>query len=773
MRFFSFRNLIKVLLILVIILLSLTAIALYLGISSDIYADLPTENQLKDIRNNTASEVYTADSVLIGRYFIQDRTNIPYKDISPHVIHALIATEDARFYHHKGVDFKSLLRVLFKTIIFDDESAGGGSTISQQLAKNLYPRQRYRHFSMAINKIREMIIANRLESVYSKEDILELYLNTVPMGGNIYGIERAAKLFFSKSAADLRPHEAAVLIGMLKANTSYNPLKYPQNSTYRRNVVLDQMVRYHFLTPEAADSLKKLPLSLHYRPEATEVSIAPYFREQLRLELVKWCQSQTKANGEPYNLYTDGLRIYTTIDSRMQRIAERAVRNQMAKIQQRFDRQWRGRTPWGRNTSFLQTAIRQSDRYQQLKSEGKSESEIREIFRKPVKMSLFAWGGKRNVFISPLDSIRYYQRLLNTGLLSVEPSTGFIKAWVGGINHYIFKYDHVLSKRQAGSTFKPIVYTAALQRGIAPCRYFENQRKVYPEFENWSPQNADNVYGGKYTMKGALAHSVNTISAQIIMKTGIKPTISLARKMGIESDIPEVPSIALGTAGLSLYEMVAAYMVFANRGKAVHPVYLTSIIDSKNHTLLQYHPSSNPQVISSDNAAIMLEMLKDVVDEGSASDLRKEYQLRMEIAGKTGTTQNQADGWFIGMTPRLITGIWVGAENPAVHFIDLKEGSGAKTALPVWANYMVMLTRQPSFSSYQYSRFPALPSTLKDRLDCPSFIPDPVVQEQPPAKKESFFKRLLKKGLGLFKKKKKDQDKNQQEQSKPTTKEKK
>ncbi|WP_454493335.1 penicillin-binding protein 1A [Arcticibacter tournemirensis] len=742
--------------VIIALVLLLSFFIFYFCIYSGFFGKIPSENELKSKQNSIASELYTADSVLIGRYFIQDRKNVRFEEISKHVISALIATEDARFYRHNGIDVRSLARVFFKTFLAGDEQSGGGSTLSQQLAKNLYPRQRQPFLSTPINKIKEMIIAQRIESIYSKKEVLELYLNTVPMGGNIYGIERASEVYFGKVAMGLKTEEAAVLVGMLKANTTYNPAYYPTRSLERRNFVIDQMVKYNYLDDGSADSIKNLPLKLNLKRRTVYAGIAPYFSEQLRLELVKWCQSQTKADGEPYNLYTDGLKIYTTIDSRIQKEAEKAVKSQMSRLQYLFNQHWKGRNLWRNNGSVIQTAMQQSLRYKRLKEAGKSSQEIREIFNTPVKMTVFTWVGNKKRTMSPLDSIKYYQSFLNTGLLSIEPGTGYIRAWVGGINHQFFKYDHVLSRRQAGSTFKPVVYAAALEKGINPCRYFPNVRISYPQFENWSPQNSDNQYGGKYTMRGALSHSVNTVSTQILIRTGIKPAIALARRMGIESDIPEVPSIALGTAALSLFEMVKAYTTFSNSGRAIEPIYITSITDQKNTILLQRNHSVSHQAISPQNAAIMIDFLKGAVDGGSAVRLRTKYGLSMEIAGKTGTTQNQADGWFIGITPDLVTGVWVGAENPAVHFRTLEAGQGASTALPVWAHFMLNLSKKDDFAGYRSSRFDALPRDLQARLDCPPFVPEEV-KEEPPKKRESFFKRIFKKGLNLFKKKKKDE----------------
>lgn len=728
----------------------------YLAIYFGFFGEVPTKKTLKSLQNNSASEIYTADSVLIGRYFIQDRTNVEYKSISPFVVKALVATEDARFYEHRGVDMRGLLRVVVKTILLQDESSGGGSTLSQQLAKNLFPRKSHRILSTPINKVREMITAIRLESVYTKEEIIELYLNTVPMGGNIYGIERASRVFFNKGSGDLNMEEAAVLIGMLKANTTYNPARAPQRSLERRNVVIGQMLKEGYITANEADSVKLRPLVLSYNKNRAGQGIAPYLREYLRKELLKWTETHLDEDEKPYDLYTDGLKIYTTIDSRIQLEAERAVRTQMTKLQRMFESHWRNQNPWGNNKSVISAAMQKSNRYAELQEAGKSEEAIRDAFNQKRPMTLFAWGGNKQVTMSPLDSIKYYQKILNTGLISVEPSSGHIKAWVGGVHHQVFKYDHILSRRQVGSTFKPILYTAALEKGIDPCMLIENKRITYPQYENWSPQNADGQYSGKYSMKGALAYSVNTVSAQLMMQTGITQTISLAHRMGITSEIPTVPSISLGAASMSLLELVGAYTVFANTGRLVKPVSITEIKNRDGKIIFAAKESAGKQVISARNAAIMLEMMRGVVDAGSASRLKTDFGLSMDMAGKTGTTQNQADGWFIGITPKLVTGVWVGAENPLVRFRSLKLGQGANTALPVWATFMKGLISKPQFSSYRYSKFRPLSAELAARLNCPLFVEDEIIEE--PVKKESFFKKIFKKGLGIFKKKKKNKD---------------
>ena len=708
----------------------------YMAVYMGAFGDMPSRRELRSKQNNTASEVYSADGVLLGRYYIQDRTNVKYEDISPAAIEALIATEDVRFYEHGGIDYKSLGRVFIKTLLLQNESSGGGSTLSQQLAKNMYPRKDYRYWDMLVNKTREMIIARKIEGVYSKEEVLELYLNTVPMGGNLYGIERAARRFFNTSADSLKTEEAAVLIGMLKATTTYNPRLNLERSRQRRNVVLSQMAKYSFLSEAEADSLKKLPLALRYNYTTHNDGIAPYFREQLRLELDKWASTHFKRNGEPYNLYTDGLKIYTTIDAGMQKHAERAVRQRMALLQQKFDAHWRGRTPWGKDASVLQNAMLRSKRYRKLKEAGMSEEEIRETFRQSASMQLFSWSGNVQKTMTPMDSLAYYQRFLNAGLLSIDPHTGYVRAWVGGINHHVFKYDHVRSRRQVGSTFKPIVYAAALEQGLKPCEYFPNERVTYPDYDDWSPRNANEQYGGEYSMRGALAHSVNTVSAQVIQKAGVDKTVSLAHRMGIRSDIPEVPALALGVADLSLLEMVGAYATFANHGYTVEPVYIEKITDSNGKVIRQHNPDkASRKVLSKDNAAIMLHLLQGVVEEGSAAKLRSEFGLKMDIAGKTGTTQDHADGWFIGITPNLVTGVWVGAESPKVRFRTLALGQGSSTALPIWGDYTRRIAQDPAYVGYYNSKFNPLPANLQARLACASF------REEPP--KENFFERLL------------------------------
>ncbi len=696
----------------------------YQSVRVGLFGDVPDEQELSNIRNYVASEVYSDDAKLLGKYFIQERTHASFEEISPYVINGLIATEDARFYEHEGVDNRSLLRVLFKTLLLQDESSGGGSTISQQLAKNLFPRQNFGRISLVVNKVREAIIAQRLEKVYSKKEILTLYLNTVSFGDNAFGIETAAERFFSKDSDEVNVQEAAVLVGMLKATHSYNPRLFPENASRRRNVVLRQMEKYDFLKKEEADSLVQTPLRIEYQKRNHNEGLATYFREQLRQQLVQWCENHTKPNGKAYNLYTDGLKIYTTIDSRLQHYAESAMQEHMKDLQGEFYQHWKGKAPWGGNNEILLNAIRRSNRYRRLKQEGLDEQEIQEEFNKPVPMKVFSWNGVEEKTMSPLDSVKYYLYFLNAGFLAMEPQTGAVKAWVGGIDHQFFKYDHVNinTKRQVGSTFKPIVYAAALKQGASPCTYIPASRETYPEMDGWSPGNSDGNYEGEYTLEGGLMNSVNTVSVKVLQKTGITPTINLAREMGISSDIPKLPSIALGTPAISLYEMVTAYSSFANGGEAVKPNFLVRIEDSQGNVLEQFtDEGAREQILSSDEAYTMVHMLRSVVNEGTASRLRWKYGVRNDVAGKTGTTQSNADGWFMGMTPRLVVGVWVGADDPGIRFRTTNLGQGAHTALPIFAKFWQKVNSDHRYKKIAQATFPSLPAELQAELECPPY----------------------------------------------------
>lgn len=701
---------------------------LYLALVFGAWGGIPSSKTLKEIENATASEVFSADSVLLGKYFIENRTNAKYEDLPPYLIQALVSTEDARFYEHGGIDFMSFLRVIFVTIILNDDSGGGGSTISQQLAKNIYDRAGG-SLSMPAIKMREMIIAGKLERIYSKEEILTLYFNTVPFGENCYGIEAGALRFFNKKPTQLKIEEAAVLVGLLKANTTYNPKKHPENSFNRRNVVLHQMLTYQNITSQEYDSLKQIPLTINYNNDTQSDGPASYFREYLRIELEKISKDvfPKKEDGTDYNIYTDGLKIYTTIDSKMQKYAEEAVEEQMKVLQKTFFKEWGKKEPWGKSTSVITNAMKRSDRYLSLKKQGYSEKKITEIFQEKTELKIFTWQGEKDTMLSPLDSVKNSLRYLRTGFLAMEPSSGNIKAWVGGIDNNFYKYDHVKSKRQVGSTFKPIVYGAAMEYdSLTPCSYIANQKITYSQYQNWSPDNSGGEYGGLYSLKGGLTYSVNTIAAALIVQTGPSKVIELAKNMGITSKIPNVPSIALGSADISLIDMVTAYCAIDNRGMAIKPQYLLQVNSSKGDTIYVAPKQKKVRAFSAKTADYLINMMQSVVNTGTASRLRGTYGLGMQLAGKTGTTQNNTDGWFIGFSPKLVAGAWVGCEDPAIHFKSTGNGQGASTALPIFGKFMGKVVKDKSISRTVSGSFSYLSDSTFSHIDCPLWVEDTV-----------------------------------------------
>ncbi|HYF68329.1 MAG TPA: transglycosylase domain-containing protein [Ohtaekwangia sp.] len=728
---------------------------------------MPDKKELSEIENPAASEVYTADSVLLGRYFIQERSTIHYEDIPDVVENALLATEDIRFYKHHGIDIQSLFRVLFKSILLQDESSGGGSTITQQLVKNLYPRKSYRFGSLVVNKVREMIIAWRIENIYDKKEILTLYLNTIPFADNTFGIEAASQRFFSVPVASLTLDQAAVLVGMLKATHLYNPRIFPERATQRRNVVFSQMVKYGLLSEEKSTASQKIPLELKYHRITHHSGLAPYFRAYIRKELLEWCKTNKKTNGEPYNLYTDGLKIYTTIDSRLQQYAEEAVESQMAITQKKFETHWNKHDPWYKKPEVLTDAIRRSDRYKSLAAQGLNEADIKKEMDKEIAMNIFTWQGSQEVKMSPLDSIKHYLRFLNAGFLAMEPGQGAIRAWVGGIDHHFFQYDHVkpTTRRQVGSTFKPIVYAAALEQGANPCDFISAEKTMYTnikDMDSWTPENNDQNYSYKYSMEGALAYSVNTVSVKVLEKAGIQHTVRVANKMGIESTIPAVPSLALGVADLSMFEMVKAYACFANKGKPVKPFYITSITTSRGE-ILQAYKALKPtyQAISPRTAEMIVHMLKRTVNEGTGGKLRWEYGIKNDMGGKTGTTQSNADGWFMAITPKLIIGSWVGADDPRIRFRSTSLGQGSSTALPVVAKFLQKVNNDPELKTLSEARFPKISNASRRALSCDLYKTDLTFWEslfgpsEPKDVQRDFGKEVKRDGLfkKLFKKK--------------------
>ncbi|MCU4174454.1 penicillin-binding protein 1A [Carboxylicivirga sp. N1Y90] len=690
----------------------------YLGL----FGRLPSNAELAKIQNHTASEVFSSDKQLMGRYFVEHRLTIDNGEVSKHVVNALVATEDSRFFEHNGLDFISLGRVMVRTIIFRDKAQGGGSTISQQLAKNLYPRMRLGFMTLPVGKVKEIFTAARLETLYSKEDILTLYLNTVPYGEDIFGIEMASRRFFGKKSKRLDPAEAATLVGMLAANTAYSPRINPERSLKRRNVVLKRMKEQGFLSDTEYKKWQQSKIVLRYKKIDHNTGIAPYFREKIRVKAQKILEDEY---GDEYDIYSDGLRIYTSIDSRLQNYAELAVDQQMTRLQGEFDRHWKGRDPWEKHPNIYIDALRKSKRYTKLAAAGWNEEKIFKHMEQKVPMTIFTHAGEKKVNMSPADSVKHRLKLLNTGFLAMNPNNGHVLAWVGGIDHKSVQYDHVTSERPVGSTFKPIVYTAALMEGNEPCDWISNEQQVYEDYNDWNPSNSNGKHEGYYTIKGGLASSVNTISAKLITRVGIGDVIDVARDMGIEGGIPKVPSIALGTAELSLLEMVSAYTTFPNYGRPVEPVDLLRIEDRYGNVLYQYdEEQDSDQVYGEEVSHFIIDMMRGVVENGTGSTLRTLFHLDSELAGKTGTTQDNSDGWFIGYTPGIVAGAWVGNDQPKIHFRSTALGSGGHTALPIFARFMQRVENDPKMYEYYAKSFYEIPEDLQRRLECDNFSMD-------------------------------------------------
>lgn len=684
-------------------------ILVFLGILGPV----PSKKQLHIINNPIASEVYSADGKIIGRYYVENRSYASFDEISPNVINALIATEDARFYEHRGIDEIALLRVFVKSVLLQNSNSGGGSTLSQQIAKNLFPRGNYGPLSMPVNKLRESIIAYRLERIYSKQEILAMYLNTVPFAENIFGIEVAAERFFSKSPKNLEVDEAAVLIGMLKANNYYNPRTHPERAKGRRDVVIDQMLKNEYITLEQAEKYKAKPLAVKYRLISFNQGPAPYFMEKLKPQLMVWCESHTKENGEKYNLFTDGLKIKTTIDYNLQFYAEQSVKEYMKNLQNVFDNHWKNRDIFAENPDIIKSAVNR------LKTDsGNSEINLNE---KKVSQ-LFTWDGVQEQEITLLDSLKHYLKLLNVGFMAMNPKTGELKAWVGGIDFRFFKFDHVTAPRQTGSAFKPFVYLTALESGVPADKYFTNELKVYEDYQGWSPRNSHDDYGGYYTMKGALSKSLNTVSVEVLLDAGISNTIEISKELGISADLPDYPSLALGVASISLKEMVEAFAGIVNDGKPIENHYLLEIADGNGNVLESFqYGLSNRSVVSPENCRAVINMMEAVVNEGTGKGIRSVYNIPGDFAGKTGTTQDNSDGWFIGITPDLVTGCWVGADDPRVHFRTTNFGQGAYMALPIVGKFFHKMYNDPKFTRLKYNSFQSPGPDLLAMLELPEY----------------------------------------------------
>lgn len=699
----------------------------------NLFGEMPNLRTLENPKSELASELYSADNVQLGKYFRENRSPVDYEDLPDNLVNALLATEDIRFEDHSGIDPQAMMRVASGIITGDLK--GGGSTLTQQVAKNLFNTRSEElnngvlndvpGIGMLILKTKEWIMAVKLERSYTKREIMTMYLNTVDFGSNAFGIKVAARTFFNKAPHDLEVQESAVLVGLLKAPTAFSPKFNPENSKRRRNVVLSQMVKYGFLEESAYNQLKEEDIKLDYRVENQNIGLAPYFRTEASKFLLKWCRE----NG--YDLYADGLKIYTTIDSRMQKHAEAAVAEHMKAQQKLFFEHWKGRNPWvDRNNQeikgYVEQAIKRSDRYRNLQRRfDGDEDSINFYLNKKIPMTIFTWEGEKQVEMSPIDSMKYYKHFLQTGFMAMEPQTGHIKAWVGGINYKHFKYDHVRQgARQPGSTFKPFLYTAAIENGYYPCyEVIDTQVCIpLPDGNMWCPNNANNKYSGqKYTLRKALAESVNSISAFLVNKLGPETLVKTAKRLGISTPLDPTPSLALGVSDVTLFDMVGAYGTFVNSGTWVEPNYITRIEDKHGNVL--YTPVPNTvDALSEETAYMMVHMLKAAAEPGGTSyyGLRHRNGLKNEIGAKTGTTQNYSDAWFMGVTPDLVCGTWVGGEDRSIHFRTITLGQGGRLAMPIYGAFMQKVYADKTLDVSK-DPFPKPLAPLSVELDCAKY----------------------------------------------------
>jgi len=704
---------------------------IFFGISSGWFGNMPSFEELENPERNLASEVYSEDGYLLGTYYIENRSDINYSNLPPHLVNALIATEDIRFRNHAGVDVKALGRVAYGLV--SGNHAGGGSTLTQQLAKNLFPRGNLNKWQLVLRKLKEWVTATKLERNYSKEEIMAMYLNTVSYGHHAFGIKLAARTFFNKTVDSLNLQESALLVGVVNAPTWYSPIRNPERAFDRRNLVLAQMEKYAYISEAVYDSVSAMPIDMSaFNVQDHTAGMARYFREYLRAEMKDWCEHHYRPDGTPYNLYRDGLRIYTTIDSRMQKYAEEAVEEHLGQtLQPSFYRHWEGYT-WApfvferkvideEIEKLMNQSMRRSERYRKMKSAGIPADSIELAFNTPYEMSVFSWEGPIDTLLSPIDSIRYYKHILQAGLLSMEPGTGAVKAYVGGIDYLYFKYDHATqARRQVGSTFKPFLYTLAMQQGeFTPCYQVPNIQYTVdlPNGDIWAPRNSSSDNAGEMvTLKWALANSNNWISAFLMRRYSPLSVVRMARSMGVKSSIDPVPSIALGACDLSLYEMVGAMNAFPSKGMYVKPLFITRIED-KNGNIIESFVPDRKEAMSEETAYLMLELMKGVVESGTGIRLRLTYEFNNPVAGKTGTTQNQSDGWFMGIVPQLSTGVWVGCEDRSAHFRTITLGQGANMALPIWALYMRKVYNDPSLG-FEMIDFDKPMSGFEIETDC-------------------------------------------------------
>ena len=714
------------------LLVNLTAIG--------VFGDLPTFEQLENPKNNLATEIISEDGIVLGKYFLENRSRANYNEIPENLINAFISTEDVRFRTHSGIDGRALLRAIYGALT-GKSSSGGASTITQQLSKMLFTEKPSSGIDRVMQKLKEWIISAQLEKRYTKDEILTMYLNRFDWVNNAVGIKSASQVYFNKAPIDLTILESAMLVGMLKNPSYYNPNRRIELTKGRRNIVLSQMKKYEVISDSVYDNLIQQPIILNFNKASHNEGLAPYFREYFRGELKKWCATHTKPDGTNYNAYTDGLKVYTTINSRLQQFAEEGMRTHISSLQKDFNKHWRGYTKapypndfeWDQIDEIIDQGMRRSERYKKLKKAEKSKNEIESIFKKKVQMTLFSWDGEIDTLLSPRDSIKYNKFFIHSGMMSMDPKTGHVKAYVGGINYKHFKYDHVkIGKRQVGSTFKPFLYSLAMQEGYSPCSEVSNVPVVFDKKrwgleKDWVPKNSGDEFDEmSLTLKFGLANSINTVTAYIMKQFGPHAVVDLAKKIGIQSKILAVPSLCLGTFDLSVYEMVGAYSTFVNKGVWTEPIFVTRIED-KNGVVLEDFDPKTQEAMSKQTADLMVRMLQGVVDgvysptagvtRGTGVRLRFKYGFENEMGGKTGTTQNQSDGYFMGITPNLVTGVWSGCEDRAAHFRTIHYGQGANMALPVFAEYMQRVYADTLESGIYPIDFD-IPKSVDLKLDC-------------------------------------------------------
>jgi len=696
----------------VVLLIGLLFLLVYFGA----FGALPGKAELAAISNEEASLVFSSDSILIGEYFAQNRTNIHWNDVPVHLKNALIATEDKRFFTHKGYDTRSYFRVLFKSILLGDKSGGGGSTLTQQLVKNLYGRDDFGILSLPVNKIKEVIIATRIENVYSKEELLLLYLNSVPFGDDVFGVEAAAHRYFNKPARELRVEESAVLVGLLKANTYFNPRLNPENSRIRRNMVLNLMEKEHYLSAEATDSLKKLPLRLSYENVSID-SPAGYFVYQVKEKIAEVLATVKTSTGKEYNLQKDGLKIYTTLNMQVQELATAAIKTHLAAMQKILDKELESHKI---KNQWFKIQKQQSTSYE------------KDILKRNVE--LFDWAGMQTKNISAFDSLWYYYKMLNAAVLITNPKNGAVITWIGGNHFSTLPFDMVLSHRQIASAFKPFLYATALENGFTPCSYLQNEENKYPGYEDWEPQNFDRESTPDSTVAlwYALAKSMNLPTVDLYFKVGRESLINTCNKLKFPEFTTDAPSIALGTLDLSLYEIVRAYAAFADQGK-IHELVMINKITDAGGKILYINKSAKPEtVFSSETSQMITAILQEAINQGTGTRIRSTYGIRAALAGKTGTAQNYSDAWFVAYTPDLVLGTWVGARTPDIHYFS-GNGSGASLALPIVAGVLKGIEKDSELSNKYLTPF-LLPDEVYSFLQCQPFMQTGI---------KGFFNRLF------------------------------